>query len=288
MTRPADELAASRPNGTSITFTVGSGYWRGFFKWAAGILLVFVLGLLLVSLTAMQLTAEGTAHKVLRRTIASLTEIDGYLAGAQQEFVSNGGAGETDAEPSLTGYPVDIPLSAAEASLPEAELRDLVLDRSADEVYAEGFSAFKQIGLESTDIEILSPPGAVRYSAGMLTADNHQIMRVTTFVLAGAALVLALLLVALSRGYGRLTGLGVAVLVASLPFLVVAMGARFVLRLVSEEENDYLTAQLFALGRDVTWLPIRHGIVFAAMGAVFLVMGVTFSLLSPKRPPSLR
>ena len=281
MTRPADELAASRPNGTSITFTVGSGYWRGFFKWAAGILLVFVLGLLLVSLTAMQLTAEGTAHKVLRRTIASLTEIDGYVAGARQEFVTNGGGGETDAEPSLTGYPIDIPLSAAEVQLPEAELRDLVLDRSADEVYAEGFSAFKQIGLESTDIEILSPPGAVRYSAGMLTADNHQIMRVTTFVL-------ALLLVVLSRGYGRLTGLGVAVLVASVPFLVVAMGARFVLRLVSEEENDYLTAQLFALGRDVAWLPIRHGIVFAAMGAVFLVMGVTFSLLSPKRPPSLR
>jgi hypothetical protein len=286
MTLETDERERHQPPAaTSVTVTIGTGFWRNFFKWATGIVLVFVLGFLLLTLNAAQLTASDTAHKVLRRAMASLTEIDALLEDGRSELVMR--AEESpDEELRLAYYPIDVPISAQEAGqLSAPELRDVLLDRSADKVYGEGFSAFREEGREPSaeEIAVLSPPGAVRYTAGLLTEDNHHIMRTVTAVLIGLAAFLALLLVLLSRGYGRLTSLGVAILIAALPFLIVSLTIRFVLRLASEGESDYLTAQLFELGKDVAWLPIRNGIAFAALGVIFLTMGVTFSLLSSGR-----
>lgn len=274
-----------KPGATSLTVTIGMGFWRVFFKWAIGLLLVSTLGFLLLSVDATQLTAPGTAHKALRRTTASLTEIDALIA-AREEMVTTAGDNAGSAASVLVGFPIGVPLSAQEAqNLSSTELRDVVLDRSADRLYAEGFSAFREGGQGSADVQILSPPGAVRYTAGLLTKDNHDVMRILMAVIAGFAAVLALVLVLLSRGYGRLTSIGAAVLAASLPLLLLSVAVRFVLRLASEEESDYLTAQLYALGRDVAWLPIRNAIAFACLGAIFLTMGLAFSLLSRKREP---
>lgn len=274
-----------KPGATSLTLTIGTGFWRVFFKWAVGLLLVSTLGFLLLSVDAAQLTAPGTAHKALRRTAASLTEIDALIA-AREEMVTTSGDNAGSAASVLVGFPIDVPLSAQEAqNLSSAELRDVILDRSADRLYNEGFAAFHEGAQGSTDVEILSPPGAVRYTAGLLTKDNHDMARILVAIIAGLAVVLALILVALSRGYGRLTSIGAAVLAASLPPLLLAVAVRFVLRLASEQEGDYLTAQLYALGRDVAWLPIRNAIAFVCLGAIFLMMGLAFSILSRKRDP---
>jgi len=277
-----------KPGATSLTVTLGTGFWRVFFKWAIGLLLVSTLGVLLLSVDATQLTAEGTAHKALRRTVASLTEIDTLIAERGEMVTTSADRGGSVAS-LLVGFPIDVPLSEQEAqSLSTSELRDVILDRSADRLYADGFSAFREGGQGSADVQILSPPGAVRYTAGLLTEDNHEVMRVVMAVVAGLAGLLALALVLLSRGYGRLTSLGAAALAASLPLLMLSVAVRFILRLASEEESDYLTAQLYALGRDVAWLPIRNAIAFTCLGAIFLTMGITFSLLSKKQQPSLR
>jgi hypothetical protein len=276
------------PGATSLTVTIRTGFWRVFFKWAAGILLVSTLGFLLLSVDATQLTASGTAHKALRRTVASLTEIDALIEDRGQ-MVTTSPSGDGSAASVLVGFPIDVPLSEREAqSLSTSELRDVVLDRSADRLYAEGFSAFHEGTQGSADVKMLSPPGAVRYTAGLLTEDNHESMRIVLALIAGLAALLTLALVLLSRGYGRLTSVGVAIVIASLPLLLLSVAVRFVLRLASEEESDYLTAQLYALGRDVAWLPIRNAIAFTCLGVIFLTMGIAFSLLSKKRQPALR
>ncbi|HUS82234.1 MAG TPA: hypothetical protein VM013_03120 [Dehalococcoidia bacterium] len=276
------------PAATSLTVTIGTGFWRVFFKWAVGLLLVSTLGVLLLSVDATQLTASGTAHKALRRTVASLTEIDALIEDRGQMVTTSAGSGGS-ASSVLIGFPIDVPLSEQEAqNLSTAELRDVILDRSADRLYTDGFSAFREGGRGSVNVDILSPPGAVRYTAGLLTEDNHELMRVVLALVAGFAAILTVALVLLSRGYGRLTSVGAAVVAACLPPLLLSVTVRFILRMASEEESDYLTAQLYALGRDVAWLPIRNAITFACLGVVFLTMGVAFSLLSKKRQPSLR
>jgi hypothetical protein len=277
-----------KPASKSLTVTFGTGFWRVFLKWAVGLLLVSALGTLLLAVDAAQLTAPGTAHRVLRRTVATLTEIDTLIENRGQTVTTSAGsAGSVSSV--LAGFPIDIPLSEQEAQdLSTPELRDVILDRSADRLYADGFSAFHEGGQGSADVQILSPPGAVRYTAGLLTEDNHELMRIILAIVAGIAAVLTLVLVLLSRGYGRLTSIGAAIIVAALPLLLLSVAVRFILRMASEEESDYLTAQLYALGRDVAWLPIRNAIAFTCLGLIFLTMGIAFSLLSKRRQPALR
>jgi hypothetical protein len=281
----AEVQDGGKPGASSLTVTIGGGLWRLLFRGVIGFLLVTALGFLLVSVDAAQLTAAGTSHKILRRTAASLTEIDSLIA-AKQETVTTSTSNVDSVTAVVAGFPIDVPLSTQEAqSLSSAELRDVILDRSADRLYNEGFSAFHEGGGTSTDVQILSPPGAVRYTAGLLTKDNHDIARIAMAVLAGFAALLALVLVLVSRGYGRLTSIGLAVLAASLPLLLLSVAVRFILRLASEEEGDYLTAQLYALGRDVAWLPIRNAIAFGCLGIIFLTLGLTFSFLSRTGEP---
>lgn len=286
MTQEPDEREGRKPPAaTSVTVTIGTGFWRNFFKWAAGVALVFTLGFLLLFLNAAQLTGRDVAHKGLTRALASITEVDALLADGRADLKAKA-AESPDEELRLADYPIDVPLTSQQAQeLSTPELRELLLSRSADKVYAEGVSAFREEGRgpSTHDIAILSPPGAVRYTVGLLTEDTHDAMRMTTVVLTGIAAFLALLLALLSRGYGRLTSVGIATLIASLPFLLVFVTVRFILRLASESEGDYLTAQLYALGKDVAWLPIRTGIAFAGLGVVFVVLGVTFSLLDSRR-----
>jgi hypothetical protein len=286
MTQEPDEREGRKPPAaTSVTVTIGTGFWRNFFKWAAGVALVFTLGFLLLFLNAAQLTGRDIAHKGLTRALASITEVDALLADGRADLKAK--AAETpDGEVRLADYPIDVPLTSQQAQeLSTTELRELLLSRSADKVYAEGVSAFREEGRgpSTHDIAILSPPGAVRYTVGLLTKDTHDAMWMTAVVLTGIAAFLALLLALLSRGYGRLTSVGLATLIASLPFLLFFVTVRFILRLASESESDYLTAQLYALGKDVAWLPIRTGIAFAGLGVVFVVLGVTFSLLEGRR-----
>jgi hypothetical protein len=286
MTQEPDEREGRKPPAaTSVTVTIGTGFWRNFFKWAAGVALVFTLGFLLLFLNAAQLTGRDVAHKGLTRALASITEVDALLADGRADLKAKA-AESPDEELRLADYPIDVPLTSQQAQeLSTPELRELLLSRSADKVYADGVSAFREEGRgpSTHDIAILSPPGAVRYTVGLLTEDTHDAMRMTTAVLTGIAAFLALLLALLSRGYGRLTSLGMATLIASLPFLLFFVTVRFILRLASESEGDYLTAQLYALGKDVAWLPIRTGIAFAGLGVVFVVLGVTFSLLDSRR-----
>jgi hypothetical protein len=286
MTQEPDEREGRKPPAaTSVTVTIGTGFWRNFFKWAVGVALVFTLGFLLLFLNAAQLTGRDVAHKGLTRALASITEVDALLADGRADLKAK--AEETpDEELRLADYPIDVPLTSQQAQqLSTPELRELLLSRSADKVYAEGVAAFREEGWgpSTHDIAILSPPGAVRYTVGLLTEDTHDAMWMTTVVLTGIAAFLALLLALLSRGYGRLTSVGMATLIASLPFLLFFVTVRFILRLASESEGDYLTAQLYALGKDVAWLPIRTGIAFAGLGVVFVVLGVAFSLLEGRR-----
>ena len=287
MTLNPDNLERHEPlRATSVTVTIGTGFWRNFFKWAAGIALVFALGLLLLSLNAAQLTGKEVAHNGLRRALASITEIDAMLADGQDDLKARAEEATANQELQLADYPINVPLTAQQAQeMSTAELRDLLLSRSADKMYEQGIDAFRQDaqGESTHDIDMLSAPGAVRYTVGLLTQNTHDAMRLTATVLAGVAAFLALLLVLLSRGYGRLTSLGIAVSIATLPYLLVFLTVRFVLRLASESESDYLTAQLYDLGKDVVWLPIRTGIAFAGLGLIFLVMGVALTLLEKRR-----
>ena len=257
----------------------------GLFGWrrhapqvATALGLAMALLALLVALNLLQLTAPGPAHRALRRAVASLTEIDSLLAAHGAALRQ-----EADVSPdeplSLPDYPLDVSLSPEEARRPAAEVRDLLLDRSAERVYQEGSAAFREEG-QSGDAPRLSVQRAVRTGLGFLTAGNHDTLRWATLALAAVCGMLSGALILATQGYGRLITLGGAVAAASLLFLLLAMAVRLVLGLAGWGMDDYITVQLLDLATEAAWLPIRNGLAFSGLGLALLALGVLGSRLS--------
>jgi hypothetical protein len=233
---------------------------------------------LLVALNLLQLTAPGPTHRALRRAVASLTEIDSLLAVHGPALRRQ--AGVSPDEPlSLPDYPLDVRLSPEEARRPATEVRDLLLDRSAEQVYQEGSAAFREKG-QSGDAPRLSVQRAVRTGLRFLTAGNHDALRWTTLVLALVCGVLSGALILVTRGYGRLITLGSAVAAASLLFLLLAAAVRLALGLAGWGTDDYIAVQLLDLAKEAAWLPIRNGLAFSVLGLALLALGVVGSRLS--------
>jgi hypothetical protein len=215
--------------------------------------------------------------------VASLTEIDSLLAvhGPALRQQADASLGEPL---SLPDYPLDVSLSAEEARGPGTEVRDVLLDRSAEQVYHEGPSAFREEGQSGTSPR-LSVQRAVRTGLGFLTAGNHDALRWATLALAVVCGVLSGALVLLTRGYGRLITLGSAVAAASLLFLLLAAAVRLVLGLAGWRTDDYITVQLLDLAKGEAWLPIRNGFAFSGLGLALLALGVLGSRLSRPSGP---
>jgi hypothetical protein len=238
---------------------------------------------LLAALSLLQLTAPGTAHRALRRSVASLTEIDSLLAA--HELTLRELADASPAEPlSLPDYPLEVVLSAEEARRPPAEVRDLLLDRSAELVYEDGPSAFREEG-QAEGVSRLSVEGAVRTGLDFLTASSHDALRLTTLALAVLCGALSGALVLLVRGYRGLTALGATVAAASLLFLLLAAVVRLALGLASVAADDYITTQLLDLTEDAAWLSLRDGLALTGLGLALLALGLAGSRLSRAASP---
>jgi len=256
----------------------------GLFGWrrqsppvAAAIGLAMALLALLVALNLLQLTAPGPAHRALRRGIASLTEIDSLLTAHGPALREQANA-SPDEPLSLPDYPLDVTLSPREAQQQPTEVRDLLLDRSAEKVYQEGTAAFRQGG-QAGDSSRLSVQGAVRTGLGFLTAGNHDALRWTTLALSILCGALSGALLFSARGY-RLVTLGGVVATASLLFVLLTAAVRLALGLAGWATDDYITVQLLGLAKAEAWLPFRNGLAFGGLGLALLALGLLGSRLS--------
>jgi hypothetical protein len=250
--------------------------------WTAAALAAALLALL-AALSLLQLTAPGPAHRALRRSVASLTEIDSLLATHGPALREQADA-SPDEPLSLPDYPLEVSLSPEEVRRPPAEVRDLLLDRSAELVYEEGASAFREEG-QSGGTSRLSVEGAVRTGLDLLTASSHDGLRLTTLALTVLCGALSGAVVLLARGYRGLTALGATIAAASLLFLLLAVVARVALGLAGVATDDYITTQLLDLTDDAAWLPLRDGIALSGLGLALLALGLVGSRLSRAASP---
>jgi hypothetical protein len=255
---------------------------RGLGKWGAAAVLFVSLNALLFSLSLYQMTAEGTAKHALRRALAALTEIEAVIERDYDDLrlrAESAGPGETV---TLSEYPVDIPLTADEVSQSTPEsLRALLLDRSDDVLYSEGTDALRSDG--DGGPPRFSAAGLVDGWLGVLRSRNHLRAGIASAVFAVAAAASAGALAAACRGFGRVGAVGATVLAGALPALAAAGIIRFYLALASDSDTEYTQRQLLEVGQALTWIPLRNGIAFAALGATLVVAGTAFAMLSDRR-----
>jgi hypothetical protein len=263
---------------------MASPAWRNVAKLAVAFVFLMVLAATLTSLTLFQATSEGAAKRTHRRAVAALSEIDPLIDrnwdALQQQATSAAPGGQLQ----LADYPLDVPLTRDEVlNSSRAQLRDLLLDRSANLMYSRGTGALRSTPGSSSGVGMFTVGGLTDNGLGFLTRRHHDILGVLTFVLAATSVILAIALAALCRGFGRLASVGAVVVAASTPTLLAGLGARLYIRAISGSENDYVRQEFLAIGRGLAWIPIRNGIAFSVLGAAFLVIGISCALWTDRR-----
>ncbi|GIW13540.1 MAG: hypothetical protein KatS3mg062_0979 [Tepidiforma sp.] len=174
----------------------------------AAVLLALAAFGMVLSVSAWQVTGEGTALPLLRSALASLTDIDQFVAEHGEALRTE--AARSEGPSDVPGYPLPVVLDAAEVrEADDAALRTLLLDRSAALVYAEGLEAFDRTGEQA--IDRLSVEGLLELAAGQLSSDTHARAGAAAAVFAVAVAMLGAMLGALSEGWSRMRAPAAAV-----------------------------------------------------------------------------
>lgn len=267
--------ARSPASAGDIVVDVGPSFWRQTGKWSVAFLFFCAMTVLLVSLQLFQMTAEGSSKRTLRRAVAALAEIDPLLDRNYDDLRQRAGAIGPGEAVELRDFPVAVPLTKDEVlNSSKPQLRDLLLDRSADIMYARGSGALRAPDASGQDVGPFSVAGIADNGLGFLRSRNHDVLGVLTFVFAGLCAALGVTLAALCRGFGRLASVGAVVLTASAPMLLAGIGARFYMRIVSGSDKEYFQREFLQIGQGLAWIPIRDGIAFTVLGAALLAIGV--------------
>lgn len=255
--------------------------WRSTAKWLLGGLLALDLGILLFALSFANVTAEGPSKRSLQHSIAILTEVDGFLDD-HFETLQQEASQRPDQAVTLPDFPVEVTFAPGEISGADLEaFRALLLSRAAERVHEDGMSILQED--RGTEVSFFSPQGALRGGMDFLRPTPHHVLTVLTIALASAAGVLALGLVATGRGYGGLMGVGLGVFAAAAPFLVIAVAVRFAFRVAADGVDEYMAHEFLWLGQELTWAPIRNGMVFTVGSAVVLIVGAALARWSDSR-----
>lgn len=248
--------------------------WRGGARWAVALLLLLSLGATFTALVLFQATSAGTSEQALRRAVAALSEVDVLVDRNYQSLQEQAATAAPGDQFQLADFPLAVPLTRGEVlGSSKTQLRDLLLNRSADLMYRDGTAPLHSTPGTSVSVGAFTAGGVTDRGLGFLTAGHHDILRVLTLVLAAVSGLLCVALAALCRGFGRLWSVGAVVLAAALPVLAGGAGARVYIRFASGRQTEYLQREFLAIGRGLAWIPIRDGLACAALGAIVLGIG---------------
>jgi hypothetical protein len=227
----------------------------------------------LVCLQLFQLTARSTAEPALRRALNALVEGDAIIERNYDDLRGRAEASQAGETLLLRDYPVAVPLTQEEVLASSKDgLRRILLDRASERMYDGGTSVLLGDGV-SRSTGRFTASGVVEGFLGFLKERVHGILAVFTLVLAVISALLAVVLAAFCRGFGRLVGVGAAVLGASTPLLLGGLAMRLYAKASAGADDEYLHRELMEIGASLAWLPVRNGIAFTLMGMAMLAAG---------------
>lgn len=277
----AEDPWASRPDSSRERLRIAA-------RWVLSGLLVLTLGALMASLSFAQVTEEGPAKGALGSTVGILSEVDALLDTRYEALRQDASGAEAPDELKVPDFPLELSFTPEEITSNSDSLdsdreafRALLLSRAADQVYEDGPGAFE--AGQDADIGFFSTEGALKTGMNLLRERPHEVSAKLTIALAALSAVLALGVALVCRGYGRVAAIGLSVVLASTPFLVLAVAVRFTLRLGADGTDDYMAREFLELGQEMAWAAVRGGIVFAVCGIALLVLGSAFAFWSDRR-----
>lgn len=250
-------------------------------KWVLGGLLAVDVALLLLIMSLTNVTASGPGTRTLEHSFAILIEIDTYLDDHYETLRLEAFEAQGSETVELPDLPFGLSFMRDEITTTDREtFRAMVLAQGAERLYEDGVDVLQEN--RSSEINFFSPQGALDSGMDFLPS-AHSGLKKTLIALASAAAVLALGLALSSRGYGRVLAVGLSVFLAAAPFVFVAVAARFTFRVAADGVDDYMAEEYLQLAQELTWAPIRNGIIFATGSGIVLAVGFALAQWSDRR-----
>lgn len=226
---------------------------------------VFVL---IFSMSCRQVTAEAPARNIIEAGLVSLTDLDQLLAD-EGPALRQAALESKDPTLSFEGYPLDVVLTRDEVlKSSDAQLREIILERSSALLYADGVDAFDRTG--SGSVRRFSLQGAMEMAIGQVSETNHS--RATLFTLVGLAgcALFGVVTAATGQGWGRMRAIGMAAAAGAVPVVLLFFGARALVGAVGG--GDPFEDSLRDTAVAALTVPLRNGIVVLLAG-IMVVAG---------------
>lgn len=252
-------------------------------QWLVAAFLALTLAAFFFFLTAFQVSSDGTAHRILRRGVAITTDIDAILPQVTTDLHAAAQTSDQDSV-RVPNFPVPVEIPKEEAAHIEGEeLRQRLLDKSADRIYDDGMSTWAQSDTASSqNIARFSTAGGLNRAFGLVTEKWNTVYLIATALFGFLSLVLAALLWLNLKSYLRLLALGAATATAAVISLAGAVAVRFALR-TAETGADPFEKDLLDLGVDTVWLFIRNYLILSLLGFAVLAVAAFFAWWDSRR-----
>lgn len=238
-----------------------------------------ICGFLLIwSVSAYQVTEPARAHSILERGIASVTDIDRYLAEAMPQLREDAEGGR-DRIFALPGYPLPVAVTGAELrERNDAELRAIILQRSSAVVYDHGLTAFDDANAQS--IPFVSVENVVDSFVALLTGPSHDRAGIAVIVFAGLVSLAVVITAASDRRPGVTRTIGGALLVGALAGLVISIALVFFFGRAGGD--DPFTSDMAAIAESLAQVARRNFLIATIFSAMVFVAGVVLTILEKR------
>jgi hypothetical protein len=237
------------------------------------VLLAVSVFLLVFSVSCQQVTAQGSARNIIEAGLISLTDLDQFLAD-EGPAIRQAALESKQSTIPLTGYPLDIVLTRDEVlKSSDAQLRNIILERSSALLYAEGVDAFDRTG--NSSVRTFSLQGVMEFAVGQVSEANHS--RATVFALIGIAgcAIFGAIAAATGQGWGRMRSVGFATAAGALPVVLLFALARVAVGAVGG--GDPFEQHLRDISTSALTVPIRNGSIVFVAGVAMVVAAVVLS-----------
>lgn len=242
-------------------------------------MLALITASLLAAVSGTQITSEGPATRALMQGTAALTEIDAVLSTHYQDLLVQAEQGSTT-RLLIPTYPLAVSLTREEVQTRSLqELRELVMQRSAELVYRKGTSAFSSQTGGNDQLALRPLGGVIEMTLDYLTVAWHQRYRsvlIATLVL--AALFGGLLLLGSEPHHGLML-VGVSIGVGALLFLAAVTLLMFAVTSLKNGADDEITRLFLSLNQEALAGIRRNGVIGVLLGLILIIFGVIVGVL---------
>lgn len=249
---------------------------------AIALLTIAVVGTL-VAVTGAQMSGEQAAKRALVPAISALTDAGRIMAVHRTEMSAQAEA-DTSGRLAIPTYPLAVTITAAEVqALPPEELEQRVLERSADLVYREGASAFRQKTESGGTIGTSPSGGLVSTTLNQLTSSAHSRYFIALIAMLVFSLLIGGLLLIGGEPHHGLILIGIGVVLAGLLFFLGTTVLIVLLDATRSGTESSVTQLMLTIDREAVAGGRRNGMVALILGFTLIIFGV-FSGVVAARP----